>query len=109
MSAIEQASMIYADAIEMLARWHADDQDPPITVYSFDDPDEQEVRLLEVSEAFVTSEEVWPVTFRATDQLPYMSTVILVSAEEYDGLETGEFALPEGWPPLNEGRRVWPR
>lgn len=109
MSAVQKTeTMSYPEAVGTLAEWHGQDQDPVVEVYSFDDPEEEEVRLLEVSEAFFTSGEVLPLSFRATEELPYVSTVILLSPEEYGRLRNGELGLPEGWGESTEGRKVWP-
>jgi len=109
MSSVEKTeTMSYREAVDTLAEWHAEGEDPVIQVYSFDDPDKQEVRLLEVSEGFLTSGQVLPVTFRATAELPYMSTVILLSVEEHRRLKDGELELPEDWGRLSKGRLVWP-
>ncbi len=109
MSKVKGLSEAYENAISTLARWHGEGEDPPVDIYSFDDSDERNpvVRLVEVSDGFLTTGEPWPVTFGRSDELPYPSTVILVSTEDWQRVTSGEIQLPPGWD-LGKRRKVWP-
>jgi len=66
------------------------------------------VRLLEVSDGFLTAGEVWPVTFGESPEYPFKSTVILASRGDYERILSREIALPEEFGAPERGRRVWP-
>lgn len=101
----------YDEAVELLARWHGEDQDPSVTIYAFPDPDQAVVRLVEVSEAFPAGDKVEgkPTTYalgRSKD-FPYRSEVVMVTPSEWDQIASGKLKLPEGWR-FSECRKVWP-
>jgi hypothetical protein len=48
------------------------------------DPERKVIRLLEVSDGFVQSGEVWPLTFRADEDFPFLVTVIQLTKAEYE-------------------------
>ena len=95
----------YEDAIRTLAAWHGEDQYPPVTIYSYDDPEGKTVRLLEVSEGFPVSGEAWPIAFGASDDLPFRSEVIIVAPEDLERIDKGEIAMPADW--RGQRRTVW--
>jgi hypothetical protein len=98
----------YQEAVETLARWHGEDEDPPVIIYSFDDPQEQTVRLLEVSEGFPTTGEAITWAFGQSPEFPYRSEVVMVTPEEWEQIKSGGFALPPQWDPTSQAQ-VWPR
>lgn len=99
-------TLTYADGIRLLAQWHGEDQDPPVTIFSYDDPEGMVVRLLEVSEGFPVSGEAWPIAFGASQDLPFRSEVIIVAPEDLAEIEAGRIAMPASWG--GQRRRVWP-
>ena len=86
------------DVARELAEAHRK-EDPTTTVFLAEDPGEDEVRLVEVSDSVETSGEVLPFRFAARpDQgIPYASVVILLSESEWARVQRGELRLPEGW------------
>lgn len=59
----------------------------------------EEIRLLEVSEAAPTTGEVLPFSFGADPArgVDYPSTVILLSPQEWQRIQSRELELPPGW------------
>ena len=98
----------YDAAVQLLAQWHGEEADPPVTIYSYDDPEERVVRLLEVSEGFPASGEAWAVGFGPSTEFGYYSEVILLTPDEYQATLDQGLPLPEKWRgPVS--RKVWPR
>ncbi len=71
-----------------------------------EDPDTQdvylagnddEVRLVEVSDSIGTSGEILPFRFPARSGIPFPSVLIVVSREEWELLRQGRLKLPDGW------------
>jgi hypothetical protein len=108
MSKAEDVPTTYEEAVETLARWHGEGDALGLEAYSFADPERRVVRLLEISDAFVSVGEAWPVTFGESPEFDFKTSVVLVSREDYEALRTGRIALPEGWGRLEDGVRVWP-
>jgi|ERR1035438_3179700 hypothetical protein len=80
----------YDECITELAEGHREVVGEPMDVYFVPDPDGQVIRLLEVSDGFVTSGEVWPITFRADEDFPFVVTVIQLTRDEYARTQTEE-------------------
>lgn len=61
--------------------------------------DPGEIRLLEVSGSVSTINEVVPFRFPADPAggIPYSSTLILLSDEEWGAVQNGRLPLPPGW------------
>ncbi|MBT9560484.1 MAG: hypothetical protein IV100_30950 [Myxococcales bacterium] len=61
--------------------------------------DPSEIRLLEVSGSVSTINEVVPFRFPAdaAGGIPYSSTLILLSEEEWGAVQDGRLPLPPGW------------
>src|ERR1041385_938967 len=97
----------YDEAVQTLARWHGEDNDADVSIFSFPDPEEQVVRLIEVSREFPTAGDVRPFTFGRSIEFPFKSSVALVVPEEWEKLQSGQMSLPSGWD-IGAARRVWP-
>ena len=91
-----------------MALEHGEGQPPDVQIIEFCDPEEQTVRLLEISDAFPTTNEAWAMRFPPSADFGYRSEFIIVTPEEWEKVQSGEIALPEGWAGLTR-RQVWPR
>lgn len=113
MGKTDEIPRTYEDAIITLARWHADEGERPIDIYSLDDPQKETVQLVEVSDefgvsdAFATSNRLLAIPMGRSTDFPYKSAVILVARSEWDDVENGKKTLPEGWD-RSKLRQVWP-
>ena len=107
MTDTETIPTTYEDAARTLARWHAALDRPNFEVYAFPDPDRCTVRLIEVSDDFPCAERVWPVTFGASEEFPFRSSVALVTPADWQRILSGGMALPEGWN-LSQRQRISP-
>jgi hypothetical protein len=104
---VEAVPSSYDEAERVLARWHAGLDRDDFEVYSFPDPDERTVRLVEVSDEFPRSEQVWAATFGPSQEFPFRSSVVLVDHADWQRVLSGDLPLPEGWE-LRARRKVWP-
>ena len=87
---------------EMLAQAHRDAD--PDTTDIFWSPDEEEVRLVEVSKGVGQTGD-WPITpvcFMPGKAVPYPSAVVLLSVSEWAAVRAGTKKLPKGWLSLEE-------
>ena len=68
-------------------------------------PNDQTIRLLELTEAVPTENNVSVISFDAAPSLgvPYPSAVILVNQEDWDGLANGQLSMPESWGSFADG------
>ena len=104
---VVEAPSTYEAAAKALARWHGEGQKPRVTIYLFPDPAQGVVRLLEVSDGFPETGEILPLTIGPTPELPFASTAITVTREEFRQVGTGRLRLPPDWD-WDRKRRVWP-
>ena len=108
MTALDAVPATYADAVEHLACWHGEGQQIPIAIYAFDDPRGKTIRLVEVSDSFFPTGEVYPLVFGRSGDFPFRSAVALLTPEEWALVQRGRLPLPDGWD-LRTAKRVWPR
>lgn len=97
----------YEQAVHTLARWHGEGESEPMAIFSFDDPEQHVVRLLEVSDAFPATGQAWAIGFGPSREFQFPSEVIIVTREEYQAIQQGSMPLPEKWAHLTS-RQVWP-
>lgn len=97
----------YADAVKILARWQCEGGPADVRAFSFPDPAGQLVRLVEVSEEFMPTGGIRPLTLRASRLFPFKSSVALASPDEWAAVEEGRLGLPGGWDHTTK-EQVWP-
>jgi hypothetical protein len=98
----------YDEAVRTLARWHGGLDRPDLEIFSFPDPGMATVRLVEVSDDFALSTApICAITFGASPEFPFRSSVALVTREQWQQIVDGELTLPEGWD-LGHRERIWP-
>ena len=88
-------------------RWHCQGGPPDVRAFSFPDPAGRLVRLVEVSEEFLPTGVIRPLTLRTSELFPFRSSVALASPEEWAAVEAGQLSLPPGWD-LATKEPVWP-
>ena len=71
-----------------------------IAVYWAPDPEQREIRLVEVSGSVGETGEVLPFRFapRVDRGIPYASVLILLNPDEWEKVKSGELKLPLSWP-----------
>lgn len=89
------------EAVQALVSRHFD-ADPHVTRIYWIVPDEEPspsepIRLLEVDEASFTIGEVQPFTFGPTEEIPYPTSIALISPEEHTMIKMKPESLPKGW------------
>ena len=89
----------YRATAASLATAHRGEDLKTAEVYLFPDPQLSDVRLLEVSGSAPRSGDVLPFRFAARPDIgvPFASTVILMSPEEWKDVLSGALPLPPGW------------
>lgn len=107
MQTTDEIPQTYEEAERLLARWHAEGGPADLFIFAFPDPDENIVRLLEVSEDFLATGEIRPMTFGRSAELPFRSATALATPQEWEQAQAGSLPLPHGWE-LKSKRRVWP-
>lgn len=96
---------IRESALELVSA-HREAEPNLVRVVFYPDPHEREVRLLEVIEGSLHVGEALPCRFSrdASGAVPYPVVIVELSPAEFELLELGKLALPEGW--AHEGREV---
>jgi hypothetical protein len=94
-----RTGMDYCDAVKQLVKWHRESPQPPEKIILFPDPEEKEIRLIEVTDLLPKTSEsqVYPIKFGPTTELPYDTIVAQVTPSEWQDICHGLLALPEGW------------
>jgi len=103
------ATMTYEDTVNLLVEWQADGADQDLVIYSYDDPHRARIRLLEISDDYFahSGAETWSVTYGPSPEVPFVSTIALITHEQWRHLRDGRPKLPEGWSEATP-RKVWP-
>lgn len=96
-SAMEKAS--YRETARQLAAAHRSNDPATLLVLLDPDPDEKEIRLLEVTRSAPTTGEPLPVGFMPRPDLgfAFLCTVLILSQDEWDAVREGRLELPEEW------------
>ena len=97
----------YDDAIRTLVGWHRGLGGRGFRAYAFPDPSREVVRLVEVSSEVQDTGDLLPVTFGASEQFPFRSTVAMATPRQWAQVMAGDLQLPEGWD-SREMRQVYP-
>jgi hypothetical protein len=116
-AALDAVPKTYDRAILVLAAAHASGQDQ-VEIYSMPDPQQQVVRLIEVSAAFPEGgverptpangmERIVPVfPMGPAKDFPFRSEVVQVTPAEWKQLREGKLKLNRDWGDLNRAERV---
>jgi len=91
------ANVSVEDVARDLARAHRAEDPQTLEIYLAHADDE--VRLLEVSKSVTDGDQVLPFRFgpQPSQGIPFPSTVILLSLQEWKRVRAGELSLPDGW------------
>jgi hypothetical protein len=89
----------YRSAIDALAREHASVDTTIREIWSYDDPAQEVVRSVEVSDYELPAEngEVFTVRFGRSPDFPFPSEIALLSPEDWNRLQQGALRLPTAW------------
>jgi len=89
------------EVAQILAEEHRKNDPDLRAAYLADDPDNREIRLVEVSSSVGITWQVLPFRFAARPDLgiPYPCVIVLLSPEEWEALATegSDLTLPASW------------
>jgi hypothetical protein len=92
---------IYNASIEEIARKlaQAHYKHDPATTAIYLVPDSAEIRLIEITPEVGNTGEILPFGFEASieEGIPYPSSIVLLSAQEWEAVQCGQLSLPPGW------------
>ena len=98
---IQTAVRSRSDVAQLLAEEHRKNDPDLQAVYLADDPNDREIRLVEVSGSVGMTWQVLPFRFAARPDLgvPYPCVIVLLSPEEWAALAApgSDLALPASW------------
>lgn len=107
MAILDEIPKTYDDAVKTLVGWHAEGQDDLDAIYLFPDSSGQVVRLVEVCRSFAETGDVAPVSFGASAEFPFKSSVALVTPAQWKDIQSGALSPPQGWE-WGKQKQVWP-
>ena len=86
-------------AVRDLAGAHTRVVGNDLQVFVVPSPSEDEIWLLEVSDEFIPMGEVWPITFGKDTDVPFRTTIIQLTHDEWQKVQQHDPAmtLPAGW------------
>ncbi len=87
----------YDEAVKQIATGHRDTDQPPAAVILFPDPQEEVIRLLDVTSLVPETGEFYWVRFGATPEVPFITEIAQVTPAEWESIQHGTMALPAGW------------
>jgi hypothetical protein len=97
MGAARAIDRSYAGVTKRLADAHRKRDKGIVAVWSFPDPDEREVRLVEVTKSVPFREAIVPFSFAPKEDMPFESVVILAHPDDWVRIEARKLKLPRGW------------
>ena len=97
----------YHEAIRMLASWHGQGAEADLEIFSFPDPLQQVVRLVEVSDVHPATGSAQEMPMGKSAEYPYGSAVVFLTHEDWRQAQAGKLRFPEGWN-LSAKVNVWP-
>ena len=100
----------YDAAVTKLAEWYADAHNilGDLEIFEVPDPNKHTVQLIEISNSFPETGDLWPVKLRATTDFPFESAVLIATKQEWEHVRQGSLPIAANWD-LRTIRRVWPR
>jgi uncharacterized protein (DUF433 family) len=87
----------YEGAVKEIAKGHRRSGQPPRAVVLFRDPEEQVIRILDVTDLVAETGEVYRFRFGPTFEMPYITEIAQVTPSEWQRILNREIDLPEGW------------
>lgn len=93
-------SVSIKETARKLAEENAKSEERIVRIYLF--PHEEEVRLLELDESMVESDEVTPFYFGPTPEITAPSGIAVIRPEEFEKLD-----LPEAWGTWADAELIW--
>ncbi len=83
-----------------MARAHREADPSTSDIFFAPDPAGKEIRLVEVSHDMAPTREIIPIRFKPDpeDGIHFLSTIIVLSPEEWEECRTGHLELPWGKP-----------
>lgn len=91
----------------MLSQWQGESGEADLRIFSFDDPDEQVVRLILVSGSFPDLGAVRIYTLGKSDLFPFRSSIATATPRQWDKIQSGADLIPRDWRAI-EPRKTWP-
>jgi hypothetical protein len=106
---IEEIPKTYEEAIRSLAESHGEAGPDDLVIFAAENPDDNVVRLISVSEDFPDLGEIGVYRFGASEQFPFQTADVLLRPEQWAKIRsgTGHLRLPAEWH-IASARQVWP-
>ena len=91
--------MTYDEQTQSMAANHYADDPFLLAVWSFPDPEQQVVRLVEIANMLAPTDDVMPFGWGPMPEYGYQfpSCLILLHTDEWNKVLAGELKLPAGW------------
>ncbi|HLX59887.1 MAG TPA: hypothetical protein VKX17_01275 [Planctomycetota bacterium] len=101
----------YEQAVQALAEEYvrAHNALGDLVIYYLPDPKKEVVQLIEVSDLFPDSGDIWPVRFRPTSDFPFPTAQIVMTKDEWKRIKEGSLKIVSDaeWD-IKKFKKVWP-
>jgi hypothetical protein len=100
----------YQEAVDYLVKCHAEAHDymKDLEIFLIPDSTESVVQLLEISNGYPDTNDIWPIKFRKSNAFPFGSAVASATPDEWKRLLAGTLDFQCNWD-LSTRKRVWPK
>jgi len=85
------------EATQKLAEMHFKNDPDTKLIFSF--PNNEKIRLMEITDSVGTTGEVFSIEFGpdTNNSIPFASEIILISSEEWEMIQAERLSLPNSW------------
>ncbi len=104
-----KAPKTYKEAVEHLVEDYVSSNNDigDLEIYVFPDPKKKIVRVIQVSDTFPQTDDVWPFTFRESPEYPFKSSIAIATKGEWKRILKGKLEFQADWN-MKKLKRVWP-
>jgi hypothetical protein len=79
-----------------------------LEIFALPDPHKETVQIIEISDSFPETRDLWPVRFQASTEFPFPTAQLIVTKKEWRDVKRGKLKILANWD-VKKMPKVWPR